>query len=300
MSRRSRRSAARSRWRGTATGSRFRCATERSTCGFRRTNYRKEKRPGNHRSLHRRAATPSSTWTTCSRRSTAATSTSSGRSLEENAGDHQQNDQQSDPKPQAPSDQFFLDGEERFIGHFLHFYGNFGLLHRLSSSELTGCQRRLNPAEENPGNDQACPDDEAEQAHHIDRGELADALLPELSEVGHHPDGEKRQDEKDAAEAVRFAHRRLDLGHQRRRRSQSKKQNHQKCHHVADDEFREAVPDLAGFSPVAFAHLDMGGPDVGKDEGPDADKDVDKDLDRHLYRHLGLRPSLHLDHPYRG
>src|SRR5207302_3677939 len=42
-------------------------------------NYRKEERPGDLRLLRRRAATPSSTWTTCSRRSTAATSTSSGR-----------------------------------------------------------------------------------------------------------------------------------------------------------------------------------------------------------------------------
>src|SRR5467141_2174328 len=155
MSRRSRRSAARSRWRGTATGSRFRCATGRSTCGFRRMSYRKEKPPGSLRSHRRRAATPSSTWTTCSRPSRAATSTSSG-SLEENAGDRQQNDQQSDSKPQAPSDQFFLDGQQRIKKNFLHFFGNFWLLHCLSSSELTGCQRRLDPAEENPGNDQAC------------------------------------------------------------------------------------------------------------------------------------------------
>src|SRR6266403_4623268 len=104
--------------------------------------FRGEKPLGDLRLPRRRAATPSSTWTTCSRRSTAATSTSSG-SLEENAGDHQQNDQQSDSEPQAPSDQFFLDGEERFIGHFLHFFGNSGLLHCLSSSELTGGQRRL-------------------------------------------------------------------------------------------------------------------------------------------------------------
>src|SRR6266446_5567481 len=195
MSRRSRRSAAPSRWCATATASAF--------------PSRKEKAPGSRRSRRLRGVMQSCTWTTCCRPSTAATSTSSG-SLEENAGDHQQNDQQSDSKPQAPADQFFLDGEERFIGHFLHFFGNSGLLHCLSSSELTGYQRRLDPAEENPGNDQACPDDEAEQAHHIDRGELADAFLPELSEVGHHPDGEKRQDEKDTAEAVRFAHRRLD------------------------------------------------------------------------------------------
>src|ERR1700740_754632 len=216
MSRRSRRSAARLLWLGTATRFASPCASEKSISCFLRMKFKGEKRPGGRPWLRRHAATPSSTWITCSRRSTAATSTSSGRGLEENAGHHQQNDQQNDSKPQAPSDQLFLDGKERFVGHFLHFFGNFGLLHCLSSSELTGCQRRPDPARENPGNDQSCPDDEAEQAHHIDRGELADAFLPELSEVGHHADGEKSQNEKDAAEGVRLAHRRLDLGHQPR------------------------------------------------------------------------------------
>jgi hypothetical protein len=44
--------------------------------------------------------------------------------------------------------------------------------------------------EEEPGNEQPDPDHEAEQAHEIDCGEFADAILPELPEIGE--DAEKK------------------------------------------------------------------------------------------------------------
>ena len=45
--------------------------------------------------------------------------------------------------------------------------------------------------EEQPRDEQPKPDDEAEQAHHIDDGQFADAFLHELAEVRHHADGEE-------------------------------------------------------------------------------------------------------------
>ena len=45
--------------------------------------------------------------------------------------------------------------------------------------------------EEQPRDEQPKPDDEAEQAHHIDDGQSADAFLHELAEVRHHADGEE-------------------------------------------------------------------------------------------------------------
>ena len=41
--------------------------------------------------------------------------------------------------------------------------------------------------EEQPRDEQPKPDDEAEQAHHIDDGQSADAFLHELAEVRHQP-----------------------------------------------------------------------------------------------------------------
>src|SRR4051812_12962621 len=45
-------------------------------------------------------------------------------------------------------------------------------------------ERRLHAAEEHPGDHETHPDDEPEEADHVDRRELADPLLPELPEVG--------------------------------------------------------------------------------------------------------------------
>src|SRR5260370_4404401 len=62
-------------------------------------------------------------------------------------------------------------------------------------------------AEEQPGNQQADPDHEAEQADDVDGGELADALLPQLPEVGQNADRKGRQDEEDHPVPVGFADR---------------------------------------------------------------------------------------------
>src|SRR5262245_43320051 len=70
---------------------------------------------------------------------------------------------------------------------------------------------RLDAAEEQPGDQQADPDHEAEQAHDINRGELADSLLPQLLEVRQNTDREERQDEEDHPERVGFADRRGDF-----------------------------------------------------------------------------------------
>src|SRR6516164_1432839 len=79
------------------------------------------------------------------------------------------------------------------------------------SSEGLAGQRRLDAGKEQPGNQQADPDHEAEQADDVDGGEFADALLPQLPEVGENADREERQDEKDHPERVRFADRDGDL-----------------------------------------------------------------------------------------
>src|SRR5262245_44008775 len=72
-------------------------------------------------------------------------------------------------------------------------------------------QRRLDAAEEQPGNQQPDPDHKTEQAHEIHRGETANALLPELLEVGEHTDREEGQDEEYDAQRIGFAHRRRHL-----------------------------------------------------------------------------------------
>src|ERR1019366_2442225 len=52
-------------------------------------------------------------------------------------------------------------------------------------------QRRVDAAEEQPGNQQPDPDHKAEQADDIDGRELANALLPQRAEVGEHADREE-------------------------------------------------------------------------------------------------------------
>src|SRR5262249_15111005 len=73
------------------------------------------------------------------------------------------------------------------------------------SSERLAGQRRLDAGKEQPGNQQADPDHEAEQADDVDGGEFADSLLPQLPEVGENADREECQDEKDHPERIGFA-----------------------------------------------------------------------------------------------
>src|SRR5262249_6057531 len=134
-------------------------------------------------------------------------------------------------------------------------------------------KRRLHPAVEEPGDDESRPDDEAEEAEQVHRRALADAFLPELAEIRHHAEGEKREDEEDATEAVRLVHRGFHPGEVLRPGDESKQQDEREGDDVADDELGEALPDLADARPIARALVDARRPDVGEDESPDADED---------------------------
>src|SRR6516225_9467128 len=156
-------------------------------------------------------------------------------------------------------------------------------------------QRRLDAAEKQPGNYESDPDHEAEQADGVDGGELADALLPQLLEVGQNADREERQDEKDHPERVGFADRGGDFGGDIRRSTERKVETDHEGHHEAEDELREALPDF-GDSRLVRRDVDMVGPDVAENEGPDADENVDE----HFHRSGGAEdPSRLIRHALR-
>src|SRR5262249_59735317 len=117
----------------------------------------------------------------------------------------------------------------------------------LCSSQRSAGQRRLDAAEEQPGNYEADPDHEAEQADDVDRGELADALLPQLLEVGENADREERQDAKDYPERVGFADRDGDLRGDIRRSTEREIETDQERHHEADTAHPHTLPDLTNF-----------------------------------------------------
>src|SRR5664280_1680895 len=135
----------------------------------------------------------------------------------------------------------------------------------------------MDAAEEQPGNQQPDPDHETEQADDVDSRQSADALLPQRAEVGEHADREEGQDEKDDAEGVSFAHRGRNFGGNRRRGAEREIEADQERRHEAEDELREALPDL-GRLRLILGDVDVVGPDVAEDEGPDADEDVDEHL----------------------
>src|SRR5207248_9609068 len=60
--------------------------------------------------------------------------------------------------------------------------------------------RRRHAVEEHPRDRQPDPDDEAEQADDVDHRQPADALFPQLLEVGRQPDREERHHEEKRAE----------------------------------------------------------------------------------------------------
>src|SRR5215471_18790851 len=135
-------------------------------------------------------------------------------------------------------------------------------------------------AEEDPGDQEADPDNETEQAEQIDRGEFAKPFLPERLEIRQHADGEESQNEEDDAKRVGLADRRRHLLGDVGRRAERKIKSDGERDHEADDEFREALPDFQGACLVLIARdVDVVGPDVAEHERPDADKDVDEDLD---------------------
>src|ERR1700688_5020882 len=153
----------------------------------------------------------------------------------------------------------------------------------------SGSERRLDAAEEDPRDQEPDPDHEAEQAHEIDRGELAEAVLPELAEVRQDADREEGKDKEDHAERVGFANRRRELGKRRgRARERDNKPDHER-YQEADDELRKALPDFRGLRLVA-RDVNVVRPDIGEQESPDADEDVDEDL----YRRSGAQNPARL------
>src|SRR5438105_14665437 len=105
-------------------------------------------------------------------------------------------------------------------------------------------QRRLDAGEEQPRDQQADPDHEAEQADEIDRGQSADAFRPQPLEVRQNADREERQDEEDDAEGVGLADRGGHLGRDISRRGERKIETSREGDDEADDELRKALPDL--------------------------------------------------------
>ncbi len=98
-------------------------------------------------------------------------------------------------------------------------------------------QRRRNAVKENPRDQKPDPDDEAEQADEVDRGELAEPLLPQRAEVREDADREEGQDEEDHAKGVGFADRGRNVLGNVGRRSEREVEAGDKRDNKADDEF---------------------------------------------------------------
>src|SRR5207248_6913517 len=169
-----------------------------------------------------------------------------------------------------------------------------GMAKSLRSS--TGRQRRLDSVEKQPGDDQPDPDDEAEQADEIDRGEPANAFLPKPPEIRNDADGEEGQDKEQEPENMRaggdgLADRnvtgRVDTPNQQDNERQS----------VAEDEFGEALPDFDGAHLFAGPVFNFRAPDQGKDERPHADEHVDEN---HQRRRGHCHPAFLILHPACG
>src|ERR1700758_718252 len=111
--------------------------------------------------------------------------------------DRNQDREQREPEPQAPADQLLLDRQQWLDGLCGEFFFCVG-----HDAPPSTCQRRLESAEEQPRDQQSHPDHEAEQADEIDRGELAETLLPKLAEIREHADREEGENEEDDAESV--------------------------------------------------------------------------------------------------
>src|SRR6202046_3386260 len=103
----------------------------------------------------------------------------------------------------------------------------------------------MDAGEEEPRDDEPDPDDEAEQRHQVDGSQLAEALLPELTEVRHHSDREEGQDEEDHPQHIGFANRRDEFSRRAGGGSQRKRESDEERQDEAEDELGESLPDLA-------------------------------------------------------
>src|SRR5580704_17917262 len=97
--------------------------------------------------------------------------------------DDREDEEERNTDAEAPADQLFLDGQQRLGLDFAQLGSEIRFRHDGCPFGLTD-ERRLNAAKEEPGDQQPNPDYKAQQAYEIDRGKLADAVLPELAEVG--------------------------------------------------------------------------------------------------------------------
>ena len=132
--------------------------------------------------------------------------------------------------------------------------------------------------EEQPRDEQPKPDDEAEQAHHIDDGQSADAFLHELAEVRHHADGEEGEQEEDDAERVqRTGNARaglLQLGG-----LEADDEENGERDDIAEHEAGETGPHVAPVHGPVAGLVKLGAPYPCEDQSPHADEHVDEDLD---------------------
>src|SRR6476620_7659298 len=100
--------------------------------------------------------------------------TSDGR--REQLVDDGEEDQKHQTDAEARDDQLLFDRQQRLDLRLTQFLTDIHLRH--GSLLCSAGQRRFDAAEEQPGNQQADPDHETEQANEIHRGEPANALLP--------------------------------------------------------------------------------------------------------------------------
>jgi hypothetical protein len=187
--------------------------------------------------------------------------------------DDRGNDEEREADAEAPADQLFLDRQQRLGLDFAQLGAKIRFRHDGCPFGLTG-ERRLDAAEEEPGDQQPNPDNKAEQAHEIDRGKFADPVLPELAEVGEDADREKVRVKKIMRKVLASAIAGVSLlsisGEAQIARARPVKNVTTK-----PIIFGETLPNFRSPRGVALPHVDMVGPDIGEDERPDPDEDLD-------------------------
>jgi hypothetical protein len=97
-------------------------------------------------------------------------------------GNHK-DDEERDTDAKAPTDELFLDRQERFGFDFAELIAKIRFRHAVYPFDLSAGEWWLDAAEEEPRDQKPDPNNKAEQAHQIDCGELADPFLPELAEI---------------------------------------------------------------------------------------------------------------------
>ena len=83
-----------------------------------------------------------------------------------------------DADAEAPADELFLDRQQRLGFDFAQLVAKIGFRHEGYPFGLSAGEWRLDAAEEEPRDQEPDPNNKAEQAYQIDRGELADPFLP--------------------------------------------------------------------------------------------------------------------------